>query len=361
MGMLKPARQKVAYAKIGLYGEAGSGKTYTAAKFAIGLHQHAQLDKPIAMFDTEPAAGYIIPLFEEAGIPFLVFDESRALKDLMVFMDEAEETCSIAIVDSITHVWRDAQESYLRKVNAKLREQGRRPIYQLEFHHWRPIKAAWAEFTDRFLSSRLHMIVCGRAGSIYSYQDKDDGSGKKELIQLGTKMAVEKEMGYEPSLLIEMVKQRDGGKIINTALVEKDRSDNLNGAAIPMPTFDSIIDHINVLDIGGEHHESMDARDSQEMFSGEEAGSTFDQEKQRRSVLCEEIIGEFVRYGIDGTGKDAKARRLELIEQVFGTRSWEKITNMRSNELADGLEGIRAALAFDDDEDIPESKAAGSP
>ncbi len=345
MSMLEPARQKAAFAKIGIYGEAGSGKTYTAAKFAIGLHQYAQLKKPIGMFDTEPAAGYIIPLFEEAGIEFLVYDKSRALADLMNFMDEAEEACSIVIVDSITHVWRDAQESYLKKVNRRLRDQNRQPIYQLEFHHWRPIKAAWGTFTDRFLSSKLHMIVCGRAGTIYSYQDKDDGSGKKELIQMGTKMAVEKEMGYEPSLLIEMVKNRDGGKIINTALVEKDRSDNMNGKEIMYPTFIDIMPHIEVLDIGGEHYSSMDERDSQDIFSGDEAGSTFDQEKRRRVVLCEEIMGEFVRYGMDGTSKDAKKERLQVLEDIFGTRSWESVTNMPSQRLADGLANIVAKLA----------------
>jgi hypothetical protein len=64
------------------------------------------------MFDTEPAASFIIPLFERAGIEFLVYDDSRAFSDLMAFTQEAQQTCSVVIVDSITHVWRDLQESY---------------------------------------------------------------------------------------------------------------------------------------------------------------------------------------------------------------------------------------------------------
>ncbi len=344
MSMLEPARQRAAFAKIGIYGEAGAGKTYTAAKFAIGLHQFANLDKPVGMFDTEPAAGYIAPLFEEAGIEFLVYDKSRALNDVMAFLDEAEEKCSIVIVDSVTHIWRDTQESHLKKINARRKQQRRGPQYDLQFENWRAIKGAWALFTDRFLSSKLHMIVCGRAGSIYTYQDKGDGSGRKELIQEGTKMAVEKEMGYEPSLLIEMVKQRDAGKIINTALVEKDRADKLNGHEIPFPRFESILPHINCLDLGGAHYGSMDARDSQEMFTGNEAGSSFDQEKRRRIVLCEEIVGEFVRYGLDGTSKDAKTKRLQLIEDVFATRSWESVSNMESDKLRAGLDHLRIIL-----------------
>ena len=188
MGMLKPATNRMAYAKIGLYGNAGAGKTFTAALLAIGLWKYAKLKKPVGMFDTEPAASFIIPLFAKAGVPFLVYDESRALKDLMAFLDEAERECSIVIVDSITHVWRDTQESYMAKINEGLVRKKRKPITKLEFHHWGPIKSAWAGFTDRFLSSKMHMIVCGRAGSIYEYQTNEE-TGKKELITTGTKMA----------------------------------------------------------------------------------------------------------------------------------------------------------------------------
>ena len=214
MAMLKPAANKMAYGKIGLYGTAGSGKTRTAVEIAIGLHKAIESKKPIAAFDTEPAFSFVLPFFKEAGIELLIADESRALKDLMNFMDEAEKQCDIVIIDSITHVWRDAQESFLNRLNESRIEQRRKPLMALEFQHWRPIKAAWAAFTDRFLSSKMHVIVCGRAGTIYSYQNKDDGSGKKELISTGTKMATEKELGYEPSLLIEMLADRQDGKII---------------------------------------------------------------------------------------------------------------------------------------------------
>ena len=125
MGMLKPAKNKMAYAKVGLYGSAGSGKTRTASEIAIGLHKAIGSTKPIAAFDTEPAFSFVLPLFEHAGIELLVADESRALSDLMDFMDEAEKECDIVIIDSITHVWRDAQESYLRRMNIALRRKRR--------------------------------------------------------------------------------------------------------------------------------------------------------------------------------------------------------------------------------------------
>lgn len=340
MKLLKPATNRVAYLKAGLYGEAGSGKTFTAAQFAIGLHQYAKLEKPVAMFDTEPAASFIRPLFDEAGIEFLVFDESRALADLMRVIDEAERECSLLIIDSVTHIWRDTMESYIAKVNER-RERERKPkLFALEFQHWRPIKAAWAQFTDKFLASKLHMIVCGRAGNIYEYQT-NEGTGKKELINTGTKMATEKEMGYEPSLLIEMVKRREGGKIINTALVEKDRTDRLNGSEIHYPTFDSIKPHIEFLNLGGEHFDSMDARTSKDLYDGEEGGSAFDKERRMREIQAEELQGLFVKYGMDGQSADAKKERGQFLEDVFGTRSWTAICNMDSQKIAAGCQLLR--------------------
>ena len=66
-----------------------------------------------------------------------------------------------------------------------------------------PLKAMWREFTDRYVNSKLHVIMRGRAG--YIWDDVEDEEGVKELKKVGTKMKAEVETGYEPSLLIEMV------------------------------------------------------------------------------------------------------------------------------------------------------------
>lgn len=340
MSMLKKAENKMAFAKIGLYGDAGSGKTFTAAKIAIGLHKFAGLSKPVGMFDTEPAASYIIPLFQKAGIEFLVYDESRALKDLMAFMDEAGESCSIVIIDSITHIWRDVQESYLAKVNETRERNGKKPITQLEFQDWRPIKSAWGKFTDRYLSSKLHCIVCGRAGSIYEYQ-QNERTGKKELITIGTKMATEKELGYEPSLLIEMVKRREDGAIVNTAIVEKDRSAALNGKEISMPDFDKLRPHFDALNLGASHVTIAD-RDSREMFT-DSGDDNWTAEKRQREIWCEEIEGLLVKHYPSQSATDRSAK-VNMIEKVFNTRSWTRVQNMRSEDIKAGFEQMQAML-----------------
>lgn len=342
MGMLKKAENRMAYAKVGIYGSAGSGKTFTAAKIAIGLHQFAKAQKPVGFFDTEPAASYVIPLFEKAGVEFMVYDESRALADLMRFMDEAEQECSVVIIDSITHVWRDAQVSYLAKINEGLKRKGRKPITRLEFQHWQPIKAAWAAFTDRFLSSKLHVIVCGRAGQIYEYQEKDDGSGKKELISTGTRMATEKELGHEPSLLIEMVARRDNGEVVNVALIEKDRTDQINGQEIPRPSFEKLEPHFARLNIGGSHFESLDGRDSTELFD-EDGSDGWTAEQRNRTIWAEEVQGLLMKAHPGMTAEEKRAKA-DLIEAIFETRSWTRVENMAAERIKAGFLELKGML-----------------
>lgn len=358
MSLLKPAKNRMAYAKVGLYGTAGSGKTRTATEIALGLHKAIGSKKPIAAFDTEPAFSFVLPLFEAAGIELLVADESRALSDLMTFMDEAEAACDIVIIDSITHVWRDAQESYLARLNENRKRYGKKPMPALEFQHWRPIKAKWAEFTDRFLSSKMHVIVCGRAGQIYEYQDKDDGSGKKELISTGTRMATEKELGYEPSLLIEMIPDRHDGRVVNTAVVQKDRADKINGQEIGMPTYAKLAAHFEALNIGGQHFDSMEKRDSSALFpDADESG--WDAEKRNREIWSEEVA-ELLKKHYPGQSADEKAKRGDLLERFFETRSWTRIEGMRADALKSGFEAIREVLEPAAQEDAAVAEVGGA-
>lgn len=337
MSMLKKATNKMAYAKVGLYGGQGSGKSRTAAEIAIGLHKLAKCKRPIAMYDTEPGASFLIPIFEKNEIDFMVYDESRAFSDLMQWMREAAEACDVLIVDSITHIWRDLQESFLARVNddkrRKCEERGWKfyPRSSLEFQDWGPIKREWAEFTDFFLSCKAHVIVCGRAGSIYEYQEKEQGA-KKELITVGTKMATEKEMGHEPSLLIEMEQRYEEGKIVNTAVVVKDRADKLNGREIAFPTFEKLRAHFDELNLGGEHFGSMQKRDSRERFD-ETGEDNWGAEMRRKEVALDEIKEEILSHLGHGMDAATKAAKAQLLEDIAATRSWAKLESMKLSEV----------------------------
>lgn len=349
MGILKPAKNRMAYAKIGLYGEAGSGKTVTASKMAIGLHKQIKSKKPIAFFDTEPASSFVKPLFDEEGIRLLVADESRALKDLMQFIDESEQVADIAIIDSISHVWREAQSSYLDSINEKRKANAEkngwkfRPITQIEFQDWRFIKDAWAKFTSRYLSSKMHIFVLGRAGAIYEYQD-NDRSGKKELIQSGTKMSTEKELAYEPSLLIEMSKIiGTETPLINRAFVEKDRnvSNSLTGKIFDFPEFKDFKKHFDFYNFGGEHFSSMDTKNSRDLYD-DVTGEGFGNEQRQRQIQCEIIKDLFIQNGVDGVSSKAKEERSKILNEVFNTGSWTQVESTNSIILKEKIEKLKS-------------------
>lgn len=360
MKMLKKAENQTAFGKVGIYGDAGSGKTFTASCIAIGLYKFAKCKRPIAFFDTEPALSYVLPLFKAAGIEVLSC-ESRALKDLMDFMDEAEKHCDMAIVDSVTHPWRDVQKSYMDKMNEARKSRRQQPIQKLEFHHWGPIKDQWAKFTDKFLSSKLHVIICGRTSSIYEYQTNDQG--KKELITNGTKMATEKELGYEPSLLIEMTKHREHGRIVNRALIEKDRFNFLNGNEIDfkphtgvdinniMDVFEKVRPHFEHLNLAGTHFESLNQRDSKDLYPDVDADE-WPSEQRQRTILSEEIQGLIVKH-YPGQTADEKKAKADLLEKFFNTRSWTKVENTSSQKLKEALHSMRQHLEGEEVKEEP--------
>jgi hypothetical protein len=66
-----------------------------------------------------------------------------------------------------------------------------------------PIKREWRQFTDSYLNSKIHMIVCGRSGDVYAREWNDERQ-KYEVVATDTKMRTEKELAYEPSLLVEL-------------------------------------------------------------------------------------------------------------------------------------------------------------
>ena len=206
-GLFKKAEKSAAFLKMGIYGDAGSGKTRTASEVAIGLALHLQATgqplPPVVFIDTETGAHWVRPLFESKGIEFMTA-QTRAFSDLKTAVADAEAMGAILIVDSITHFWEEMKDTFLR---AK-RERLRRSYLKLEFSDYQTLKPLWGEFTTAYLNSKAHIILCGRAGGTYEYQENEE-THKKDLIQTGTKMRTEKDMGYEPSLLVEMTIEKD--------------------------------------------------------------------------------------------------------------------------------------------------------
>ena len=331
MTLLQKAKPEMAYLKLGLYGEAGSGKTHTSSRIAIGLHKHIKDEKPISFIDTETGSDFVLPMFKKAKVELLVA-KTRAFADLLTVVDEAEKSCSILIVDSITHFWNELLDSYQKKHD----------ISRITLRHWIPLKQMWREFTTRFINSKLHIIMAGR--SAYIWDDVEDEEGVKELKKTGTKMRAETEMGYEPSLLVEMetvrTSARTGANWIHRAWVIKDRFDVIDGECFDNPGFDSFLPHIESLNLGGKHRAIDQDRNSQEIFKNDGKGEA----RFRKMKILTEKVQNAVYRAYPGQTKEDKIGRLDLLKKAFDTDSWTAISSMRSGDLEVGLDIIESEI-----------------
>jgi len=328
MTLLHKARPEMCYLKMGIYGEAGSGKTFTSSKIAIGLHKHIKAEKPVAFVDTETGSDFVLPRFKEEKIE-LITAKTKAFKDLLDIIDEAEKSASILIIDSVSHFWKELTKSYQKQHN----------LSRITLRHWIPLKQTWEELTNRYVNSNLHIILAGR--SAYIWDDVEDEDGAKELKKTGTKMRAETEMGYEPSLLVEMEKMRTsnrtGAKWTHRAWVIKDRFDVIDGKHFDNPTIEAFLPHIELLNLGGKHRAVDQDRNSQEMFENNRTGEN---KYRQKKILLEKIQNGLVKIHPGQTQEDKKGK-LGLLERCFGTDSMTEIEGYENEFLDKGLGRLR--------------------
>jgi len=350
MSFLKPMTNQVAYFKVSGFGFSGTGKTYTTSVILAGLAKMIG-EKRVACFETEGAASFVRKkVFEPAGIE-LIGHSSRSFKDLMGFCNEAQrEGIKIIFVDSITHVWRDLMTSYKKA-------KGRSYI---SVKDWGVLKDQWSRFTDFVVQSPIHLVILGRAG--FDYEKEENDQGKKEMMKSGTKMQAEKDFSFEPSLNLEFVKFRPGDKTaiteyglqeyvakgnftaqewIRACIVHKDRWTVLDGRVIPNPTFEDFLPHIKEFDFAQQHNPIDHKGDSAGMFGG----VSDDDEKNERQIVLDEIKSEII--GIVGGGRTAAIQEMKanLLEDIFGVRSWKRIATFPLVQLQNALpmfQSIRA-------------------
>lgn len=354
MTLLKKAVNEQAFLKAGILGFPGSGKSYTASMLAQAISKQLGDGRPVAFFDTEAGSDFLIPKFEAVGVELLRV-KSKAFADLLAVGKEAEGSCSVLVVDSITHVWNEVCEAFLKRVNEFRKKKRLAPIKKLEFQHWAEVKRAWADWTTFYLNSRLHIIVCGRAGYDYEFVANDE-TEKKELQKVGTKMKVEGEFGFEPSLLIEMERASRGAAPgagwIHRAHVLKDRTDTINGKAFSFekqdatgktaewqPVYAAFQPVLARLNIGGDHV-AVDASRSSEALFSEEGETDQTRRAKRVTIALEEIQGTLVAIwpGQDAASKRAKQ---QVIETLFNTRSWAKVESLSLEVLEMSVGALR--------------------
>jgi AAA domain len=330
------------YLKAGFLGFSKSGKTFSAVALAIGVYKFMANCGNLAFFDTEGGSEYIAGLVEAQLGRKLLGWKARAFADLMAVTEEIKPN-DILIVDSITHPWRELCDSHLKAVNLALKKKGKAPRSKLEFQDWNPIKSTWSRWTDWYLNSPVHVIICGRAGFEYEMQLNEE-TDKKELVKTGVKMKTESEFGFEPSLLVEMERVTDAGSrlaIKHQATVIGDRFGLLDGKVFLNPKFKDFEPHVRMLKPGA--HSTVDTEIKSSTGIDDEGDTEWNRERRSRTILAEEIQGLLVAH-MPGQSAKEKQEKASLLFEVFGTRSWTAVEGLPSQTLRPGLAKLREKL-----------------
>jgi len=344
--ILKPA-QIPSFLKIGFFGGTGTGKTFTSTLLMAQFAKQYVNSQQIAMFDTEPSAGFVAPIVKEITGKELLVCSSRSFADLMEFTHECIKQKFIANVDSLTHPWRTLCDDYLQAKKLRVQNAGGNPnTVRLTLSDWGPIKEMWNQFTELFAYSPIHFCINGREGDVWESVTDEEGNTKQE--KTGVKMKTESECGYEPSILIQMKTADTSNKIIKQghfAFCVKDRFNKLTGKiSNDKPDIDFFRPHIEMLDLKGS---TIERTEGKKIFSVGE-GMSFETIKARRQAILENIKDD-IMLAYPGQTADEKKSRIALLRNAFGTSSStdleENFKKYTIEILEEGREKIKILLS----------------
>lgn len=331
-----------AHFKGGLYGEAGTGKTFTAIKFAVYIKRHFKLDGDIFFFDTETGAEYVNPYVRQHTGRNLVGFKSRSLGDAIEFIDEAKKAkASVVIFDSVTHITEEIDRSFLDQLNVELARRGKAKRLKIEWQDRSELNKIHDRFTSAYLNAPLHIIVCARRANIWKREENEE-TGKVELNVTGTKMKTASGLAYEPSLLAEMDRENmfvNGvQRIVRTMTILKCRFNEfskLDGKQFIDPDGEAILPHLALLTPGADN--TVDLSRQTKMEVNDDGDTKWAQERLNRTIACEKIQALFVT-SIPGRGAQEMKAKAIALEQVYGTGSWTEITTkITAKVLNEGL------------------------
>lgn len=232
MAGFRKAKAEQAALKMALYGQPGSGKTFTSLLVGEGIAK--LIGKRMAFVDTEHGTDFYAKAISERAIHPEEFDfdaiYTRSLSEVIREVKALDTNqYGVVVIDSITHLWEAAQAAYSGNTNR---------AGQIPFSAWGKIKAPYKDLIAFLLNSPMHVIICGRQGN--EWGEGEDGQTKK----IGVKMKAEGETAYEPHILIRMEGVRSGqhgeGDVKVRAVPEKDRTGIFSGRIIENPSFETI-------------------------------------------------------------------------------------------------------------------------
>ena len=200
--MFKPATKEKLRARIALDGPAGSGKTYTALRFARAL---AGPTGKIAVIDTEHRsaskyAGEIADGDDAGGFAFDVCELSHYSPSTYtnVIREAGKTGYDVIVIDSLSHAW-EGVGGALDTVDRKASNKGG------SFSAWKDVTPLHREMMDAMLSSPCHVIVTMRTKTAYEVGEIErNGKRKMTVEKVGTKPVQREGMEYEFDLVADL-------------------------------------------------------------------------------------------------------------------------------------------------------------
>lgn len=179
-----PATRKRVHVLIAFAGSSGSGKTYSALRFAQGLSPSGK----IAMIDTEARRG----LHYASDFKFLHTDMEppfRPERFTEAIKDAEKAGAEVVIVDSFSHEY-DGEGGIFDWANQLEAKGVKSP------GNWKEPKLAHKRMMNTFLQLHCHVIFCLRADEKIRIA-KDPNTNKTVIEQLGWMPICEKRFLYE--------------------------------------------------------------------------------------------------------------------------------------------------------------------
>lgn len=194
---IRPAQRESAKVVVGLSGQSGGGKTYTALLIAMGMVKGDPTK--IGLLDTENKRG---SLYADMFSPhqFLVgdleapFSPSRYIQAIKEFESSGIE---VLIIDSVSHEWEGEGgcEDIAEEGKARLRGTP----------DWMTAKREHKKFVNALLQSNMHIIACTRAREkVKTVQVVEGGKTKTKFEPAGVQPICEKNFMFEMTCSLMM-------------------------------------------------------------------------------------------------------------------------------------------------------------
>ena len=364
MPIFQPIKPNYTFLKIALHGWKGSGKSFTSVLLAYLIARTFKVDpNKIAYLDTE---GRAIDVQEALGdsLGFKInHSTTRSFDTLLKAIDEAKNEYPILIADSITHFWRSFVKGYLKSKNRT----------RLLIQDHAILQDKWQVFVDTFMNSPIHFISAGRSANVFEdvleddEEDDEKAEKKYKLRVTGTKMAVEKEFGYEPGLVFEIQKKFSdhSSQFSRKIIISKDSTSLLEGKVFDCKSYElprrpnaaekkkaAEFYVKQIEEFFGPHIEQIAARRGEhKAYETTDHGSFWSSQKKQgpdgktlAEIRLETIEANFHRIFGGTRGDAAKSLKFFALEKIFRTPSWKAVTELPLTELEIGANITTAML-----------------